>query len=89
MHSEAKLILPDHHFKIPFTPLALAGVTQLVEHHSAKQKVAGLIPSQGTSLGCRFHSQLERVHARDNQLMFFSRINVSLALFLFSLPYLS
>ena len=35
---------------------ALAGVAQLVGHCPAKQKVAGLIPSQGTCLGCRFIS---------------------------------
>ena len=32
---------------------ALAGVTQWIEHEPGKQRVAGLIPSQGTRLGCR------------------------------------
>ena len=31
---------------------ALAGVVQGIEHGSAKQRVAGPIPSQGTCLGC-------------------------------------
>ena len=33
---------------------ALASVAQLVGHQTAKQKVAGSIPSQGTGLGCGF-----------------------------------
>ena len=33
---------------------ALAGVVQLVGCHPANRKVVGLIPSQGTCLGCRF-----------------------------------
>ena len=33
--------------------LALAGVAQWIECGPVKQKVAGLIPSQGTCLGCR------------------------------------
>ena len=32
---------------------ALTYVAQLIGHHPAKQKVTGLIPSQGTCLGCR------------------------------------
>ena len=31
---------------------ALTGMAQLVEHCPAKQRVAGLIPSQGTCLTC-------------------------------------
>ena len=31
---------------------ALAGVAQWIECQSANQRVAGLIPSQGTCLGC-------------------------------------
>ena len=30
-------------------------------HHPIHQKVTGLVPSQGTYLGCRFDSQLEHV----------------------------
>ena len=37
---------------------ALDSVAQLVGHLPAKQKVTGLIPSQGESLGCGFHLQL-------------------------------
>ena len=32
---------------------ALAGVAQWIEFRPADQRVAGLIPSQGTCLGCR------------------------------------
>ena len=32
---------------------ALAGVVQWIEHRPVNQRVAGLIPSQGTCLGCR------------------------------------
>ena len=34
------------------TQLPLAGVAQWIEHWPAIQKVAGLIPSKGTCLGC-------------------------------------
>ena len=33
--------------------IALTGVAQWIEHWTANQRVAGLIPSQGTCLGCR------------------------------------
>ena len=33
--------------------VALAGVAQWIEHQPANQRVASLIPSQGTCLGCR------------------------------------
>ena len=33
--------------------LALAGVTQWIEHGPEKQRVASSIPSQGTCLACR------------------------------------
>ena len=33
--------------------MALAGVAQWIECQTANQRVAGLIPSQGTYLGCR------------------------------------
>ena len=32
--------------------VALAGVAQWIEHQPANQRVASLIPSQGTCLGC-------------------------------------
>ena len=32
--------------------MTLAGVAQWIEHRPVKQRVAGLIPSQGTCLGC-------------------------------------
>ena len=49
------------------TYFALTGVAQLVGHHPAKQKVAGLSPSQGIRLGCEFGSWSVGVHARGNQ----------------------
>ena len=33
--------------------LSLAGVAQWVERWTANQSIAGLIPNQGTCLGCR------------------------------------
>ena len=39
-------------FKI-VPPGALASVAQWIERQTAKQRVAGRIPSQGTCLGCR------------------------------------
>ena len=56
---------------------ALAGVAQVVGHHPAKQKVSGLIPTQGTCLGCRFGPQSGQVQEATNQcfpltLMFLS-----------------
>ena len=38
--------------------MALAGVAPWVEHQPANQKVTGLIPGQGTCLGCRPGPQL-------------------------------
>ena len=57
----------------------LAGVAQWIEHRPAKQKVAGLIPSQGTCLGCRPGPQY-RAHERQ------PHIDVSLLLFLPPFP---
>ena len=34
--------------------IALTGVAQWIEHGSMNQRIAGSIPSQGTSLDCRF-----------------------------------
>ena len=34
--------------------IVLTSVAQLVRHRPTKQKVAGLIPSQGTCLSCEF-----------------------------------
>ena len=36
---------------------ALAGVAQWIERRPVNQRVAGSIPSQGTSLGCRLGPQ--------------------------------
>ena len=62
---------------------ALTYVAQLIGHHPAKQKVTGLIPSQGTCLGCRFNLPGWGAYERQP-------INVSLSCFLspsFFLPY--
>ena len=56
---------------------ALDGVAQWVEHWPANQKVAGLIPGQGTCLGCRPGPQWGG--GCERQL-----INVSLTLMFFS-----
>ena len=58
--------------------LALTRVAQLAGCHSAKRKVTGLIPGQGTCLGCGFGPQLEW-HTRGNRLT-----SLSLS---FSLPF--
>ena len=42
--------------------IALASVAQLVGRLTAKQKVTGLIPSQGKCLGCRFSPRSGWVH---------------------------
>ena len=47
--------------------LALTRVARLAGCHSAKRKVTGLIPGQGTCLGCGFGPQLEW-HTRGNRL---------------------
>ena len=41
---------------------ALAGVAQWIEQQPANQRVASLIPSQGTCLGCRPRSLVGGVH---------------------------
>lgn len=38
--------------------MALINVAQLVGHRSAKQKVSGSNPSEGTCLGCGFNPQV-------------------------------
>ena len=38
--------------------LTLAGVAQWTDHRPVNQRVASLIPSQGTCLGCRPSTQL-------------------------------
>ena len=59
--------------------VALAGVAQWIECRAVNQRVAGLIPSQGTHLGCRPGSQCR---ARERQ----PHIDVSLSLFLPPFP---
>ena len=41
--------------------ITLIDVAQLVGHHPTKQKVAGLIPIEGTCLGCEFGLRWGRV----------------------------
>ena len=47
------LLLKYAKFVLNFKSLALAGVAQWIEHWPVNQRIAGLIPSQGTCLGCR------------------------------------
>ena len=60
---------------------ALAGVAQWIERRPANQRVTGLIPSQGTCLGCRPVPQLRTCKGQPH-------IDVSLPLFLFPFPLL-
>lgn len=46
--------------------LAPTGVGLLVGRHSAKQKVAGLMPSWGPCPGCRFVWSLVEVYGKGN-----------------------
>ena len=57
------------------TSLAPAGVAQWIEHGPTNQRVTGLIPSEGTYLGCRLSPQF-RAHKRQ------PHIDISLPLFL-------
>ena len=61
------------------TNLALAGVAQWIERQTAKQRITGSIPSQGTCLDCRPGPQWG---ARERQ----PHIDVSLPLFLPPFP---
>ena len=54
---------------------ALTGVAQLVGRHPAKRKVTGLIPCQGTWVGCGFGAQ----EATDQCFSHIERHNVSLS----------
>ena len=58
-----------------FWGLALACVAQWIERQTLNQRVAGLIPSQGTCLGCGLDPQLGVLERQ-------SHIDVSLPLFL-------
>ena len=64
--------------------LALAGVAQWIEHWPMNPKVPGLIPSQGTCLGCGPGPQLRACgrHLIDKSL----RIDVSLLVSLLLFP---
>ena len=57
---------------VVFLPQAhLAGVAQWIEHQPANKRVAGLIPSQGTGLGCELGPQWGGVRG-NHTLMFLS-----------------
>ena len=60
---------------------ALAGVAQWIEHRPLNQRVAGLISSQGTCLGCGPGPQLGALKRQPH-------IDVSLPLFIPPLPFL-
>ena len=64
-------------------------MAQLVGHRSAKQKVAGSIPSQDTCLGCRVSPQLGCIQEATNRCFFVIWIFLSLSLSLLPSPSLS
>ena len=71
------------------TIASLAGVAQWIEHQPANQRVASLIPSQGTCLGCGLCALTPSgrlLKAEGNRWMFLSHIDVSLPLFLPPFP---
>lgn len=51
-----------------------------VGHRPSKCKVASLIPSQGTHLGCGFGPGSGHIVTRGNPLMFVSHVEASLSL---------
>ena len=67
-------------------------MAQLVGHRPAKQKVAGLIPGQGTCLGCglgpwaKYTQGPRSGHMREATDQYFFHIDVSLPLFLPPFP---
>ena len=63
---------------------ALTDAAQLVVCHPANQKVAGLLPSQGTCLGFRFGPQF-RVHVRRSKSVFLTSMFLSFSFSLTSL----
>ena len=63
--------------------LALAGVAQWIGHWSVNWAVTGLIPGQGTWLGCRPGPQLG---VYERQPVVVSLAHVSLPLFLLPIP---
>ena len=60
--------------------MALAGVAQCVEHRPVNQRVAGLIPSQGTCLGCGPGSQLREWERQPTHQYFSPFLSPSLSL---------
>ena len=61
-----------------FLKTALARWLNWLEHHPVhEKKVAGLIPSQGTYIGCRFDPQSGRIQETTDQC--FSPIDISLS----------
>ena len=63
--------------------LPLTSVAQLVGHHPVNWKVAGLIPSQGTCLGCGFGPGWGHVLEATNWCFFLTPMFLSVS---FSLP---
>ena len=71
----------EYHFIITYKimNLALAGVAQWIECRPANQRIAGLIPSQGTCLGCGPGPELGALERQPHS-------DVSLLLFLLPFP---
>ena len=71
--------IPQGHHQLKGTNTALAGVAQWIERRPENQRVASLIPSQGTCLGCGPGPQ-QGAHERQTP------IDVSVPLFVPSFP---
>ena len=61
-----------------FLFFTLADVAQWIEHRPVNQRVASLIPSQGTCLGCG-PGQVHRGHVRGNRTLIFLSLSFSLS----------
>ena len=62
------------------SPKALAGVAQWIECQSANQGIAGLIPRQGTCLGCGLGPQCRGVRAWEATTHWCFSVSLSLSL---------
>ena len=67
------------HFFLENRSEALARCFTFLENQSIHQKLVGLIPGQGTYLGCRFHPWLRHVQEATDQC-YLSHINLFLSL---------
>ena len=68
-------IITEIHFKTKVINIALAGWLSYLQHHPVRQKVAGLIPNQGTYLGCGFNPLVRAQQEATNWCFSPSKIN--------------